>query len=63
MQKEKYQMKYVGVYPQMVMCPGFRGLVQKNDVIQVLKDAVDELRGHDDWELVVEKKAKKGGDE
>lgn len=55
---QKYKLKYTGVYPVRVMCPGFHGDVSLGDVIDVARQAVDELRGHNDWELVTEKKQK-----
>lgn len=60
---EKFKLKYTGSYSISALLPGFQGVVKPGDVIDVDKKAVDSLRSHEDWELVTEKKQKKGGDE
>ena len=59
---EMKKIRYSGVYPIFLQCPGFNGYVNKSDEVSVLPVAFDELNGHDDWELVTEKKVKQGGE-
>lgn len=58
-EQQKYKLKFKGNYPILLECPGFVGTVKPGDEIEVLRPAFDELRGHDDWVAVAEKKDKK----
>lgn len=55
----KTKIKYVGTYKQMFSCPGFSGVLSKDDVIEVAKVAYKELITRRDFIEFKEEKTKK----
>lgn len=49
----------------MLRCPGFDGDVLPGEEIEILEEALPEFIGHDNWEILNDKKVKKDarGDE
>lgn len=59
---EKRKMRYKGAYPIFLQAPGYHGTdpVKPGDEVEMDRKEAEELRSHDDWVMVTEKKSKGG---